>query len=85
MDRTTYSDLFEDEVAEILRCLPFNSTVIMDAHHEFYPASMICEDGIYTSGSGMYAQYIDGKRTGHVGQKHLIDRLAHETFTVIRR
>ena len=86
MDQITYTDLFEDEVAEILTHLPFRSTVIMDAHHEFYPASMICEDGVYTSGDGMYTEYFNGKRTGnHVGRKYLIDNLAHKTFTVIRR
>ena len=85
MERTTYSDLFEDEVSEILRNLPFHSTVIMDAHHEFYPAAMICEDGVYTSGENMYTEYMDGKRTGgHVGKKYLIDNLAHKTFTIIR-
>ena len=58
----------------------------MDAHHEFYPAAAICEDGIYTSGDGMYTEYLDGKRTGnHVGRKYLIDCLAHKTFTVIER
>ena len=86
MEQTTYTDLFEDEVAEVLRGLPFSSTIIMDAHSEFYPAAGICEDGIYSSGEGSYTEFWNGKRTGnHVGRKYLIDRLAHKTFTVIRR
>lgn len=86
MKRTTYTDLFEDEVAEILRNLPHGTMVIMDAWHEFYPASMICEDGVYTSGAGMFTEYFRGKRTGHyVNQKYLIDTLSHKTFTVVEK
>ena len=86
MNKTIYADLFEDEVAEVLRDLPFSSTIIMDAHHEFYPAAGICEDGIYTSGTGMYTEFFNGKRTGsHVGRQYLIDHLAHTTFAVVRR
>ena len=80
----TYTDLFEDEVAEIVRDLPHDSTIIMDAYREFYPANMMCEDGVYTSGSGMYAEYLNGKRTGSIyGLKYLVDHLAHTTFKVI--
>lgn len=84
MKRTTYADLFEDEVAEILRDLPFRSTIIMDSRHEFCPAAGICEDGVYSSGAGLFTEYLDGKRTGnHVGRRYLIDALAHKTFTIV--
>lgn len=86
MKRTTYSNLFEDEVAEILRPLPFNSAIIMDARHEFYPAAGIDEDGIRSSGKGLYTEFLDGKRTGnHVAMQYLIAHLAHKTFTVIEK
>lgn len=86
MERTTYSDLFEDEVAEILHDLPFDSTIIMTSHQEFYPAAAVYEDGITTSGQGLYTEFFNWKRTGsHVGKKYLIDNLAHKTFTVIIR
>ena len=84
MKRTTYTELFEDEVWEILRILPFRSTIIMDARHEFYPAAGVDEDGIRSSGKGLYTESLDGKRTGgHVTMQYLIDHLAHKTFTVI--
>jgi len=83
MKTVTYTDLYEDWIAEILRELPHNS-VVEDGYYSFYPACAVCEDGIYSSGSGLYSVYINGKRTGsHVGKKYLIDRLAHKTFTVI--
>ena len=84
MNETIYADLFEDEVAEILRYLPARS-VITDSHNEFIPAAMICEDGIYSSGEGMFTQYIDGKKAGTVNQAYLIDYLSHKTFAVVRR
>ena len=84
MNETIYADLFEDEVAEILRYLPARS-VITDNHNEFLPASMICEDGIYSSGEGMFTQYIDGKKAGAVNEAYLIDYLSHKTFAVVRR
>lgn len=84
MNETIYADLFEDEVAEILRYLPARS-VITDSHNEFVPAATICEDGIYSSGEGMFTQYIDGKKTGTVNQSYLINYLPHKTFAVVRR
>ena len=41
----TYKDLFEDEVAAILRSLPFTGSVRI-GFYSFYPAGMICEDGM---------------------------------------
>lgn len=84
MNETIYTGLFEDEVAEILRYLPARS-IIIDNHNEFYPAAMICEDGIYSSGKGMYTQYINGKKAGVVNQAYLINYLSHKTFSVARR
>ena len=81
--RNTYSGLFEDEIAEILRSLPLGRTVISDALHTWYPAAGVYEDGIVTSGSGLFSEYFLGKRTGnHIGCTGLIRCLAHEEFTV---
>lgn len=86
MSQTVYSDLFEDEVSAILRSFPIDKIVIMDSHHEYYPACTICEDGIYTSGKGLFTEYLDGKRTGnHVGLQYFINALAHKTFSIIER
>lgn len=84
MNETIYAGLFEDEVAEILRYLPAKS-IITDNHNEFVPAAMIYEDGIYSSGEGMFTQYIDGKKAGAVNRAYLIDYLSHKTFAVARR
>ena len=83
MKRTIYSNLFEDEVAELLRELPHNNAIEPNDMYTYYPASMICEDGIYTSGKDSFTEYMYGKRTGnHVGTAYLIDKLAHTTFVV---
>lgn len=85
MKSETYTDLFEDEIAEVLRSHP-DLNAITDAHREFYPARMICEDGVYTSGSGLFSVYMDGKRTGsHVSAQYIASALAHETFRVYTR
>lgn len=83
MKTITYQDLFEDEIAEILRNLPHNSVIERNDVYTYRPASMICEDGIYTSGKGSFTEYMYGKRTGnHVGMAYLTGVLSHTTFTV---
>ena len=83
MQITTYTDLFEDEVAEILRELTSTNTSISYKTYTYKPACTICDDGIYTSGKGYFTEYYNGKYTGnHVGTGYLIRVLAHTTFTV---
>ncbi len=78
----TYSGLLEDEIAELLRSLPGDHS-ITTAYHSYYPARMICEDGIYTSGAGRYTEYLQSRYTGnHISRTGLINRLAGCTFTV---
>ena len=80
----TYSGLFEDEVAEILRLLPFRGSVNI-GFYTYYPAGMICEDGIYTSGKGYFSEYLNGQRTGsHVARETLIRKLTGAEFTITR-
>ena len=79
---TTYKGLFEDEVAAILRSLPFTGSVRI-GFYSFYPAGMICEDGIYTSGNGYFSEYLNGQRTGsHRSLESLIRELTGEEFTI---
>lgn len=83
MANNVYSDLFEDEVAEILREISSVNTRILYGIYTYTPACMICEDGIYTSDKGYFTEYCNGKRTGnHVGTGYLIMSLAHATFTL---
>lgn len=83
MSKTTYTDLFEDEVAEVLRDTARSSGIILEGYNEWYPARMVNEDGIYSSGSDMFTQYINGTRCGYVSASYLISLLAHKRFTVI--
>ncbi len=83
MSKTTYTDLFEDEVAEVLRDATRSGGIILEGCNEWYPAHMINEDGIYSSGSGMFTQYINGTRCGYVSASYLISLLAHKPFTVV--
>lgn len=80
-----YADLFEDEVAEVLRDIPGTGAVVMDAHREFYPARMMCEDGTYSPGNNMFTEYLDGRRSGQVNTRYMIAALTHKTFRVIIR
>lgn len=83
MKTVTYSDLFEDEIAEAIRDHPLTDTFIFIDRYMFSPACMICDDGIYTSGAGYFTEYLDGKRTGnHIRAASLIRALAHRTFTI---
>ena len=83
MKTITYSDLFEDEVAEVLRDHPLQNTIIFIDRYMFCPANMICEDGIYTSGAGYFSEYLNGIRTGnHINAKAFPHVLAHRLFTV---
>lgn len=83
MKTVTYSDMFEDEIAEVLRDRPLAGTFIFIDRYMFSPACMICEDGIYTSGSGLFSEYLNGIRTGnHISVAGLAQALAHRTFTI---
>jgi hypothetical protein len=83
MKTVTCSDLFEDEIAEVLREYPQHDTLFFSGRYMFSPACMICDDGIYTSGAGYYTEYLDGVRTGnHISTGILIQALAHQTFTI---
>ena len=83
MKTVTCSDLFEDEIAEVLREHPQHDTFIFIDRYMFTPACMICDDGIYTSGAGYFTEHLDGKRTGnHIRAAGLIQALAHRTFTI---
>ena len=80
--KTTFTGLFEDEIAEILRFLPFRGSV-KSGFYTWYPAGMICEDGIYTSGNGYFSEYLNGQRTGsHRSLEGLVRELAGEEFTI---
>lgn len=83
MKETIYSGLFEDEIAELLRSLPFRSIIQIGEHMELYPSAGMYEDGISSSGNGMFSIYMDGRRTGGtINTRRLIEILAHATFTV---
>lgn len=76
-----YTGLFEDEVSEVIREAGPEHTII----HGFFsysPAHMITDDGIYSSGNGLYTVRIDGRRAGYIHRARLIDKLAHETFEI---
>ena len=78
--KTVYTDLFEDEVADLLRENPTAS--VECGNYTYSPSAMICEDGIYTSGKSYYTEYFLGKRTGdHIHTSGLINRiLPHKEF-----
>ena len=83
MKTVTYSDLFEDEIAEVLRDHPLAGTFIFIDRYMFSPACMICDDGIYTAGEGYFTEFLGGYRTGnHIAASRLIQALAHRTFTI---
>ena len=78
--KTVYDGLFEDEVAELLR---ENQTASVECGNStYYPACMMCYDGIYVSGEGYYTEYYLGKRTdNHIHIKGLINTvLPHTEF-----
>ena len=81
MKTYSFSDLFEDEVAEVIRSAGHRSRIACGLF-SWAPACMMCEDGIYTSGTGYMVEYIQGRRTAYVGIGSVIRRLAHEYFTV---
>ena len=82
MKKTTiYADMWEDWIAEILREAG-RDCVIRFENHEYRPACMRCEDGIYTSGAGYYIDYFYGVRSGYVAREYLIAALAHKEFSI---
>lgn len=83
--KTVYKDLFEDEIAELLREHP-NASITCGYGH-YTPGGAIYEDGIVTSGAGTYCEFWNGKRTGgHVPLERLIKHiLPHQEFTLYER
>lgn len=77
-----FSDLFEDEVADALRSAVHGS-VIRSGLYSWRQAHTLCEDGVYSSGTGYYVEYIDGRRSGIVGAGSLIRRLSHADFEIM--
>ena len=76
-----YTDLFEDEIADVLRSLRNGDSITTD-NAEYYPAHMMDEDGVYTSGNSAFTVYIRGRRCGYVNARYLINALAHTTFEI---
>lgn len=81
MFEVVHRDLFPDEVAEEIRDAGPDA-VIRSGFSVYHPARMQCEDGIYTSGAGLYTEYINGRRAGTVGIPFLCNHLAHKTFSI---
>lgn len=82
MKTDRFSDLFEDEVSDVLRSAG-PGAVIMAGAFTWYPSGMLAEDGIYTSGSGYVTEYIDGRRSGIRSAAFLVSRLAHTDFEIM--
>lgn len=79
--KRVYIGLFEDEVSEVIREAGPEHTII----HGFFsysPAHTIDDDGIYSSGKGLYTMRIDGRRAGYIHRARLIASLAHESFEI---
>lgn len=74
--------LFEDEVSEELRNAG-PGAVIRSGPRSWRPACMLCDDGVYTSGSGYYVEYTDGSRSGIVCAGSLVRRLSHTEFVIV--
>lgn len=74
------SDLFDDEVAEILRSAP--DAVIRRDCVVWEPSHMLNDDGIYSDGTGYYTEYIHGRRSAVVPLRFLIHSLAHTEFSM---
>lgn len=82
MKTARFSGLFEDEVSEELRNAG-PGAVIRSGPRSWRPACMLCDDGVYTSGSGYYVEYTDGSRSGIVDTGYLIRSLSHTAFEIM--
>ena len=82
--KTIYNDLFEDEVADRLRCLPDRAEVAPDRYTTYQrKIGARYEDGLVESTDGtLYNHYIGNKLSGTIGLQSLLARLAHAEFTV---
>lgn len=78
---TVYNDLFEDEVADVLRSAGPDA-VIERGPLQWHAARAIDEDGIISPGNGMYIEYYNGRRSAYLNTAYLIARLTHTEFTV---
>lgn len=79
-------DLFPDEIAEEIRSAGPDAEILYRGYypHRFYPACMQCEGGVYTSGRGLYTEYVNGRREGSgYSVAYLCRKLAHKTFSII--
>lgn len=83
--RMHYSNLFPDEIAEILRELPDGARIEKAFSVSYRPCSgVLYDDGIISSGAGYFTEYIAGQRVGIVSAGYLLQALAiPEEFDII--
>ena len=86
MKISEYKDLFEDEVAEILRELPDDSCIKCSPFSYFKKLGALYEDGLVQSTNGQYYNKYCGRESyGYIHRNQLISVLSHSTFSVVIR
>ena len=78
-----YSGLSANDVLQALACAGRNYT-IRRGWLSWRPAAGILEDGIFSSGSGLFLQLIDGRRSGYVSRDFLVSSLVNTDFEIVR-
>ena len=81
---TTYTDLFEDEISEILNESSENAYIYTNNGNTSYRKTFCVNyDGFLVHENKMYIRYDFGKRSCVVPEYFLIARLAHDEFSVL--
>ena len=84
MIKTVYTDLFEDEIAEILDSLTYYDKITVDGKTYRINGEFICGQ-IYLSGLKDFVHIDEHHNRNRYNRNYMIDKLLHDTFIVERK